>query len=245
VPGKVTAGARCDSLNPMKCENGWRNLPTTRLLADVSLWSAELANLEAGMARMDAFADSFHLDVSDAHFAPSLLFFPDLVRALRPLTKRPFHVHLMVERPTSLVEEFVAAGADVITVHAEVGLEEAGSAIEAILRAGCSAGLALRLETPVAAAEPYFDSIDTLLLLGTKLGVKGQDLATEACDRLRGAAALLGERRGRVRLVADGGIRKQTVPLLRQAGADVIVPGSLVFQSPDLAETFAWLRTLA
>ena len=216
----------------------------TRLLADISLWSADLANLAAGIERLEPFADSFHLDVSDAHFAPSLLFFPDLIRALRPLTKRPFHIHLMVDRPTMLIEEFVACGADLITVHAEVGKSEAAAAIHAILCAGRSAGLALRLDTPVAVSEPFLDRINALLLLGTVPGLKGQDLAPEACDRLASAASMLGERRTRVRLIADGGIRSHTVPLLRRAGADIIVPGSLVFQSQNLVETFSWLWAL-
>jgi ribulose-phosphate 3-epimerase len=227
---------------PRTC--GWRELPHTRLLADVSLWSADLANLAAEIARVEPFADSFHLDVSDAHFTPSLLFFPDLIRALRPLSNRPFHIHLMVERPTTLIEDFVASGADVITIHAEVGESEATAAIQAILGAGCSAGLALRRDTPVAASEPYLDRIDALLLLGTASGVKGQDLAPEACVRLASAASMLGERRARIRLIADGGIRSHTVPLLRHAGADVIVPGSLVFQSQNLVETFSWLHAL-
>jgi ribulose-phosphate 3-epimerase len=208
------------------------------------LWSADLANLAAGIARIEPFADSFHIDVSDAHFAPGLLFFPDLVCALRPLTRRPFHIHLMVERPTTLIDDFVASGADVITIHAEVGKSEAAAALQAIRLAGRSAGLALRLDTPVAAFQPYLDRIDALLLLGTVPGVKGQDLAPEACGRLASAASMLGERRARVRLIADGGIRSHTVPLLRRAGADVIVPGSLVFQSQKMAETFSWLHAL-
>jgi ribulose-phosphate 3-epimerase len=222
----------------------WSDLPNTRLLADVSLWSADLANLAAAIHCLDSFADSFHLDVSDAHFAPTLLFFPDLVCALRPHTKRPFHIHLMTDRPTALIPDFVDSGADLITVHAEVGGPEAEAAIEAILRAGCSAGLALRLDTPVAAAEPYLDRIEALLLLGTALGVKGQDLAPEACARVAAAAGMLGQRRAHVRLIADGGIRSDTVPLLREAGVDVIVPGSLVCKSENLPETFAWLRAL-
>ncbi len=223
---------------------GWPDPPGSRLLADVSLWSADLANLAAAIRRVEPFADSFHLDVSDGRFAPSLLFFPDLVRALRPLTHRPFHVHLMAERPTALIADFVAAGADVITVHAEVGESEANAAIEAISRAGRTAGLALCSDTPVAASQPYLDRIGSLLLLGTDLGVKGADLAPEACARLATAASMLGGRRTRIRLIADGGIRPHTVPLLRRAGADVVVPGSLVFQSENLVETFAWLLAL-
>jgi ribulose-phosphate 3-epimerase len=224
--------------------SSWQDPAHTGLLAEISLWSADLANLAAEIERLEPFADSFHLDVSDAHFAPSLLFFPDLIRALRPLTNRPFHIHLMVDRPTVLIDEFVACGADMITVHAEVGKAEAAAAIQAILSAGRSAGLALRLDTPLTASEPYLDRIHALLLLGTVLGLKGQDLAPEACGRLASAASMLGERRPRVRLIADGGIRSHTVPLLRRAGADVIVPGSLVFQSQDLVETFSWLRAL-
>ena len=222
----------------------WPDLPRSRLLADVSLWSADLANLAREVGRLDPFADSFHLDVCDAHFAPGLLFFPDLVHALRPLTRRPFHVHLMAEQPTTLVADFLAAGADLLTVHVEIGESEAESAIQAIRGAGRSAGLALRLETPVAAAEPYFDRIEALLLLGTASGIKGQDLAPEAAARIAAARSLLNQRRSQVRLIADGGIRSGTVPLLRRAGADAVVPGSLVFGSKNLVETFAWLHAL-
>jgi ribulose-phosphate 3-epimerase len=167
------AGAVTDTISRMNTSN-WQDLPHTRLLSDVSLWSADLANLQAGLELVEPFADSFHLDVSDAHFVPSLLFFPDLVRALRPLTTRPFHIHLMVERPTTLIEDFVASGADLITIHAEAGKSEAAAAIQAILRADRLAGLALRLDTPVAAAEPYLDRIDALLLLGTVPGSKAR-----------------------------------------------------------------------
>lgn len=224
--------------------NAWRDLPRNRLLADISLWSADLANLASEIRRVDVFADSYHLDASDAHFAPGLLFFPDLVRAMRPLTVRPFHVHLMSDRPAALIAEFAAAGANAITVHVELGERETTEAIEAIRRSGCSPGLALRLETPVSAARPHLDRIDSLLLLGTEMGVKGRDLAPQACSRFTDAASLLGHRRADVRLIADGGIRRETVPLLRRAGADVIVPGSLVFQSQDLVERFDWLHSL-
>jgi ribulose-phosphate 3-epimerase len=223
----------------------WRDLPRERLLADVSLWSADLGHLAGAVRRLSAYADSFHFDVADAHFVPGLLFFPDLIRALRPHTELPLHVHLMADRPTELVAEFVSAGADLITVHAEIGEREVGAAIESIHSAGPPAGLALRLETPVSSIVPYLDSIDAILLLGTEVGVKGRELAPEACVRLREAAGLLrAHERPNIRLIADGGIRAQTVPLLREAGADAVVPGSLVFNSPDLEETFSWLHAL-
>ncbi len=222
---------------------GWSDLPDSRLLVDVSLWSADLANLESAVRRLSPWADSFHLDAADGHFAPSLLFFPDLVRALRPHTSRPFHVHLMAERPSALAGDFLDAGADVLTVHVENGEREAGAAIEQALRRGRGAGVTVRLESPVRAVEPFLESVELVILLGTGAGVKGADLAPQACARLREARALLRERgRPRVRLVADGAIRTHTVSALHQAGADAVVPGSLVFQSPDLESTFRWLR---
>jgi ribulose-phosphate 3-epimerase len=193
---------------------------------------------------MSPWADSFHVDAADGHFAPNFLFFPDLIRAIRPHTALPFHVHLMAERPSELAAEFLDAGADVLTVHVENGEREAGAAIEQALRLGRGAGVTLRLETPLRAMLPYLDSVELVILLGTEVGVKGCDLAPTAYDRLREARALLREHaKHKVRLVADGAIRTHTVPQLRSAGADAIVPGSLVFQSQDLQATFGWLRT--
>jgi ribulose-phosphate 3-epimerase len=222
----------------------WSQLPRDRLLADVSLWSADLGNLESAARRLSPWADSFHLDAADGHFVPSLLFFPDLIRAIRPHTAVPFHVHLMAEYPSQLAGEFLDAGADLLTVHVENGEHEAGAAIEQAHRRQRGAGVALKLETPVHTALPYLDAVEVILLLGTEVGVKGRDLAPQACDRLREARHLLEEHAARdVRLVADGAIRTHTVPELRAAGADAIVPGSLVFQSADLESTFRWLRS--
>ena len=224
----------------------WNIKPDGRLVAEVSLWSADLANLARDVERLSPYADAFHLDVADAHFAPDLLFFPDLVAALRGHTERPFHVHLMVERPSKMVDRFVDAGADLITVHCETGRLDVREAISRIRTHDCAAGVALRLETPVSAVEPYLQQVSAVLLLGTLPGVKGRELASEACGRIRSVAGLL-EREGlrsQVVIVADGGIRTHTVPQLREAGADAVVAGSLVFQAEDLSKTFAWIRSV-
>ncbi len=216
------------------------------LLADVSVWSADLANLEASLGAVDRETDWFHFDVADGHFSPSLLFFPDLVAAARRLTARPFHVHLMVERPACLVNVFAEAGADVITVHVETGDAEVRRALEAIRARSLTPGLAARLETPLSEIEPYLGDCEVVLLLGTPAGSKGHDLATGACPRMRELCAALCRRgiRERVLTVADGGIRRHTVPLLRAAGADAVVPGSLVFGSESPLETLQWIRSL-
>ncbi len=227
---------------------GWADLPVDRLLVDVSLWSADLANLESAVRRLSPWADSFHLDAADGHFVPTLLFFPDLIRAIRPHTAVPFHVHLMADRPSALAGEFLDAGADLLTVHVENGEREAGAAIEQARRRGRGAGVTVQLETPVASVLPYLDAVEVIILLGTQVGVKGCDLAPSAYHRLREARSLLQRHAGnhgrhKIRLVADGAIRSHTVPQLHAAGADAIVPGSLIFQSPDLASTFGWLRS--
>jgi ribulose-phosphate 3-epimerase len=222
----------------------WADLTRDRLLADVSLWSADLANLADSIRRVEPFADSYHIDVFDDHFVPGLCFFPDLVRALRPLTPKPFHIHLAVEKPLRLIESFAAAGADVITIHAELGEGEVERCLAQIRDLGREAGVALLLETPVASVVPYIEDIALALLLDTKAGIKGVDLAPEALTRISQLDAHLRERgvRSRVRLEADGAIRRHTVALLREAGADVIVPGSLFFGAEDLGLVADWVQ---
>ena len=121
------------------------------LLLDVSLWSADLVNLAAEIESVLPYADSFHIDVADGHFVPTLLFFPAMVAAIRAVTTKPLHVHLMVSDPATLVKPFIEAGADIITVQIEA--KTALDALEAISNAGRKAGLALLLNTPVDALE--------------------------------------------------------------------------------------------
>jgi ribulose-phosphate 3-epimerase len=216
-----------------------------RLLSDVSLWSANLAALGAEIKRMEPYADLFHLDVADAHFVPGLLFFSDLIEALRPWTNVPFHVHLMTEHPTEHIPAFVEAGANLITVHYENGAE-AATAIEQIHQRGLAAGLALQLKTPPEVVVPYLDEVQLILLMGTSLGVKGQSLDPSTFIRLQTIRHIVRTAgyEGQVKIGVDGGIREQTVSFLRQAGADLVVPGSLVFKSDQLAQTFQWLHVL-
>ncbi|WP_416067863.1 ribulose-phosphate 3-epimerase [Rhizobium sp. ZK1] len=222
-------------------------LPRHRLLGEFSLWSADLANMERDLHRIEPYVDLHHIDVADARFTPGFLFFPDFVARIAKLTAKPIHVHLMVE--AEIVEEqtrqFIEAGADLISMHAENG--EAGLRAVALAKElGAEAGVALRLETPVAEAEPFLADVAFFTLLGTSIGVKGQSLSDKACDRLR-EARLLMKRIGReqeIVLAADGGIREQTVPLLRAAGAETVVLGSLAFGDTDLPGRIAWLHAL-
>jgi ribulose-phosphate 3-epimerase len=213
-------------------------LPAGQLLLDVSLWSADLAALGNEAARISPLADMLHIDASDTVFTPEPLFFPALVQAIRPHTTRPLHVHLMAHRPARLAAAFAAAGADMITGHAEA--EAAADGIAAIHDAGLPAGLALTLGTEPTSAARLIAAADALVLIGTPLGTKGTAMDPAAPARITAARRLLDGRPAPV--LADGGIRRGTVPQLAAAGAGGVVPGSLLWASPDPAATAKWIR---
>jgi len=223
----------------------WEPFPVDRLLVEASLWSADFTRFGEEIRRVDAYADLYHIDVSDGHFVPGLLFFADLLAGLRPLTNRPFHVHLMVDNPLAFIPDFIQAGANLITVHAENG-PLAFAALNMARQMGAACGLSLGLDVPPEQVLPFLDQIEVVLMMGTPMGVKGVEpsrLAALRIQRLR--QVIEGEGySGKVKIAADGGIRRHTVPELRAAGADLVIGGSLVFKSSDLEETFDWLHGL-
>jgi ribulose-phosphate 3-epimerase len=230
----------------MKPAQNWlSDLPKNRLMAEYSLWSADLVRLADDMARVDRFVDIYHVDVADGHFSPAFLFFPDLVAGCRKLSNKPIHVHLMVADEILLeqVQQFADAGADLISVHAEN--KNADEALSLIAKLGLESGIVLQLHTPVAKAAKWLDKISMLTFLGTRIGIKGQGLDDEACPRLAEAKNMIATRAlpHRIVLAADGGIREHTVPNLHQAGAETIVMGSLAFNAPDLAARMAWVHS--
>ncbi|MBX5129644.1 ribulose-phosphate 3-epimerase [Rhizobium lentis] len=223
------------------------NLPRDRLIAEFSVWSADLVRLADDLARVEPFVDVLHIDVADGHFAPAMLFFPDLVAGVRKVSSRPIHVHLMVADNVLLpqIEQFVDAGSDLISIHVE-NETVADAAIDLLDRRGVASGMVLRVETPVDRIAKYVPRLDFVTLLGTAIGVKGQGLDERAGTRLEEAGRIIAASGAthRIVLAADGGIREYTVPLLRRAGAETVVLGSLAFNAPSLEERMAWLRAL-
>ncbi|NJM29678.1 MAG: D-allulose-6-phosphate 3-epimerase [Rhizobiales bacterium] len=226
---------------------GIASLPRGRLLAEMSLWSADLARMAEDMKRIDPYTDIYHLDAADGHFSPAFLLFPDLVAAIRRNTTRPLHVHLMVEDAILLdqVKQFAEAGASIISVHAENA--NADEALALIGSLGLVPGIVLQLHTPAGAAKIYLERIGVLTFLGTRIGVKGQSLDSSATARLREARIMIDGKgpKHRILLAADGGIRENTVPDLYASGADTVVMGSLALNAPDLAARMAWVRAHA
>ena len=218
-------------------------LPRNRLICEFSMWSANLLRLGDDLKRIATHADILHVDVADGHFAPAMLFFPDLVAAMRKVTSLPIHVHLMVanEILLSQIDQFAEAGSDLISIHVE-NSPLAAVALDSIKSKGIAAGVVLKWDTPLTEVGPLLGKIDFLTLLGTAIGVKGQSLSDAALTRLHEAKALIGAHD--IILAADGGIRDNTVPLLRQAGAQTVVLGSLAFGAADLPARMAWLKAL-
>ena len=232
----------------MSTKHDWISLlPANHLVGEYSVWSADLVRLADEMARIDPYADILHFDVADGHFAPAFLFFPDLVAAIRKISKKPIHVHLMVADEIVLpqIEQFAEVGADLISFHLE-NANVAEAALDKLAALNVAAGMVLRVETPVAGVAQFLTRLRFLTLLGTKIGVKGQGLDETACSRLIEARRLIDASGAtkRIVLAADGGIREHTVPLLRQAGAETVVLGSLAFNAPDLAQRINWLHSL-
>jgi ribulose-phosphate 3-epimerase len=200
--------------------------------AFVSLWSADLLALGHEVRRVEDLADGFHIDVFDGHNVPELLFGPDLVAALRAFSAAPIEVHLNVTEPEYWVERFAAAGADIITVQSGP-CADIGRVLAQIRALGCEAGLGIELHEPTAVATPFLSLAGRLLLLGTVIGVKGQRLDPATPARVAELVAARSRSADHPRIVVDGGVRRHTVPLLAAAGADGVIPGSLVFGADD------------
>jgi ribulose-phosphate 3-epimerase len=207
-----------------------------------SLWSADLTNLAAEIKRVEPYSERFHIDVADGHYVGTLLFFPDLVKAMRKCTDRPFEVHLMTTDPLRWVEPFVEAGADSLIFFLDAANDPA-EVIRAIRARQKRVGISLRIEDPIDLLEPYWDQVDTLTIIGTAIGIKGAGLDESVPSKIRQARSIIGGRGLRAEIEADGGIRRHTAPLLHAAGADLIVPGSLMFGEEPRAMR-AWLNEL-
>jgi len=210
--------------------------------AYVSLWSADLLNLGAAVDQLGDVVDGFHLDVFDGHDVRDLLFGPAHVAALRARTDAVLDVHLNTTDPDYWVDRFAEAGADMITVQSGP-CPDLGATLARIRDHGCRVSLGLEVAEPVSQAVPFLPEVDRLLLMGTVIGVKGYDQDPSTAGRV---SELVAARSGAPapEVVVDGGIRSHTVPVLAAAGADGVVPGSLVFGVPDPRRAVADLHAL-
>jgi len=208
-----------------------------------SLLSADFARLAEEIARVEPEADWLHLDVMDGHFVPNITFGPDLVRAVRSVTRLPLDVHLMIEEPDRHLEAFARAGADILTVHVEA-CPHLQRTLQHIRDLGCRAGVALNPHTPLDNIRYVLDDVDLVLLMTVNPGFGGQKFLPAVLPKVRRLAAWLRLGGRRIHIEVDGGINTETAPLAVEAGANVLVAGSAVFGAQDPRAVLRALRAV-
>lgn len=208
-----------------------------RKLIAPSLLSADFANLERAVRQAEAGgAGVLHVDVMDGHFVPNLTLGPPVIRCLRKITRLPLDVHLMIEAPSRSLQDYLDAGADFVSVHAEAE-PHLHRMVTRIREAGRKAGVALNPSTPLAAVEEVLPCLDFVLLMSVNPGFGGQRFIETSLDKIRRLDAMIRQRGLDVAIEVDGGVDEGNIAELARAGVDFAVAGSAVYGNEDPAET--------
>ena len=207
-----------------------------------SLLAADFARLDREIAEVEAAgADLLHLDVMDGRFVPNLTFGPLVVEAVNRITQLPLDVHLMIVEPLKLAPRFVQAGADLLVIHYET-VDDLKSSLEALRKLGVRAGFSLNPETPLAEVEPFLKSADQVLVMSVHPGFGGQRFLPQALDKVARLKELKKAGSHRAEIAIDGGINLATAGEAIRAGAEVLVAGAAIFNSPNRRETIRLLK---
>jgi ribulose-phosphate 3-epimerase len=212
-----------------------RKLAPSILSADFRLLGDEVAAVTA------AGADYIHVDVMDGHFVPNITIGPLVVEAVRRSTNLPLDVHLMIDEPDRYLEDFVRAGADLISVHVEV-LPHLHRTLQRIRELGARPSVTLNPSTPLATIEHVLEQVDMVLIMTVNPGFGGQEFIRAMIPKISALRQMLDEKAPAVDLEVDGGINAETIGEVARAGANVFVAGSAVFSTADYSETLRLFR---
>jgi ribulose-phosphate 3-epimerase len=207
-----------------------------------SILAADFVRLADEIAAVErAGADLLHVDVMDGHFVPNLTIGPPVVESIKKVTKLPLDVHLMITNADSFIPEFVAAGADYVTVHVEA-CPHLHRTIQSIKERGAKAGVTLNPATPVSLLQDILADVDLVLVMSVNPGFGGQKFIPSVLKKIAAIREMLDRIQSRALLEVDGGVKVDNAAQIIAAGANVLVAGSAIFSSQDYAGTIAALR---
>ena len=208
------------------------------LSANFTILGQEISAVEKGGA------DWIHIDVMDGQFVPNISYGPIIVKACKKITSLPLDVHLMIERPDHLIPDFIKAGADLISVHAEA-CTHLHRTIQMIQGSDVKAGVALNPATPLTCLEWIIEELDFVLIMSVNPGFGGQKFIKSSLDKIEQLSSLIEETGSRAIIQVDGGVSETTIDKVAKVGATSFVAGSAIFGTPDYGETIVKLRNLA
>jgi ribulose-phosphate 3-epimerase len=210
-----------------------------------SILASDFSKLGEEILRVEkAGADIIHIDVMDGHFVPNITIGPPVVKSLRKVTRLPFDVHLMIENPDLFIDDFIDAGADIISVHVENN-PHLHRTLQHIKNRGVKAAVALNPATPLNTLDMLPDDIDMILLMTVNPGFGGQQYIEGMTEKIRALKDMARRRRAEFDIEVDGGIDLENIYRVTEAGANVIVAGTTVFKAPDAAGIISRLRQKA
>ena len=198
-----------------------------------SILAADFANLSEECSKIDkSNADWFHLDIMDGLFVPNISFGMPVVKTIRQLTKKPLDVHLMIAQPEKYITEFINLGSDIITVHIEA-TNNLNQIINKIHESSLKSGIAINPQTPISDLKEYINKVDLICLMGVNPGFAGQKFIESTHERLQELKNLIISSGSSALIEVDGGVNKENYQQLKSNGADVLVAGSYIFNSPN------------
>ncbi|MBI2144389.1 ribulose-phosphate 3-epimerase [Candidatus Woesearchaeota archaeon] len=206
-----------------------------------SILSADFGRLADEIRKVEKYVDMMHIDVMDGHFVPNITFGPPVVRSIRVVTKLPFDVHLMVEQPDNYIDQFIDAGANILTVHAETAVH-LNRTISSIRKKGAKAAVALNPSTPLTALDHVLQDVGMVLIMTVNPGFGGQSFIKSMLPKIKKLRETIDREKLEVEIEVDGGINSDTARQAVAAGADIVVAGSYIYESADMAAAISSLR---